>query len=89
MKKMNNRIDAPAPMATSEVAFSFAASFLYWSEWNFRFCAFVSNSERKKEIEILKNCTSQFCTTKLCSFKLKASKFTLLCKIVMLHTDQD
>ena len=52
MKKMNNRIDAPAPMATSEVAFNFAASFLYWSEWNFRFCAFVSNSEREKEIEI-------------------------------------
>ena len=59
MKKMNNRIDAPAPMATSEVAFNFAASFLYWSEWNFRFCAFVSNSEREKEIEIKNHKNSQ------------------------------
>ena len=50
MKKMNNRIDALAPMATCEVVFNFAESCLYLLEWCFRFCAFVSNSEREKEI---------------------------------------
>ena len=46
MKKINKIIDAPAPIATREVAFNVAAFFLYLSEWCFKFCAFVSSSER-------------------------------------------
>ena len=36
----------PAPMAIQDVAFNKAASFLYLLEWCFRFCAFVSSSEK-------------------------------------------
>ena len=54
MKKMNNRIDAPAPMATKEVAFKVAASFLYLAAWCFRFCDFVSNSEKETNVRKLK-----------------------------------
>ena len=36
-KNTKNKTKVPAPIAIQEVAFKSAASFLYLSEWNFRF----------------------------------------------------
>ena len=45
-KNTKNKTKVPAPMAIQEVAFKSAASFLYLSEWNFRFWALESSSEK-------------------------------------------
>ena len=45
-KNTKNKTKVPAPMAIQEVAFKSAASFLYLSEWNFRFWALESSSAK-------------------------------------------